>query len=245
MALYYLQFSAVNSQVKNHSGAFRTAKKALKTLKMVCEKSIKVDMISSKNSYDSLYGGMLAELAAVPEEVELNKASSYYIEAKKYLSKLKQKGKSTTDTTVDHFTNFTIGEVMQISPITLPEIEERLSMKEDPSLINKLYKSIYISICFFTLATESRLLATESRLLATESRLLADSKYDSEEVKRNSIELKKSELFHLRAIYIAAKYIPADNKYLSHIVKSFHNHYDLDLQENMSSQLIEVSCIEV
>ena len=231
MALYYLQFSAVNSQVKNHSGAFRTAKKALKTLKMVCEKSIKVDMISSKNSYDSLYGGMLAELAAVPEEVELNKASSYYIEAKKYLSKLKQKGKSTADTTVDHFTNFTIGEVMQISPITLPEIEERLSMKEDPSLINKLYKSIYISICFFTLATESR--------------LLANSKFDSEEVKRNSIELKKSELFHLRAIYIAAKYIPADNKYLSHIVKSFHNHYDLDLQENMSSQLIEVSCIEV
>ena len=67
MALYYLQFSAVSSQIKHHDNAFRTARKALRTLKVVCEKSIKVEMNSSKPVYDSLSGSMLAELATIPE----------------------------------------------------------------------------------------------------------------------------------------------------------------------------------
>ena len=164
MALYYLQFSAVNSQVKHHESAFRTARKALKTLKIVCEKSIKVEMNSSKPVYDSLSGSMLAELATVPEEVELDKASSYFIEAKKYLSKLKHtssRRRNMTDKTVMCFKDFTIGEVMQISPITLSEIEQKLTMKEETSLMGKLYKAMYISICFFALATENRLIANE------------------------------------------------------------------------------------
>ena len=34
-------------------------------------------------------------------------------------------------------------------------------MKEELSAMGKLYKAMYISICFFALATESRLLANE------------------------------------------------------------------------------------
>lgn len=38
-------------------------------------------------------------------------------------------------------------------------------------------------------------------------------------------ELKKSEIYHLNAIYIAAKFVPCPTKYLTHIIKSYSNHY--------------------
>lgn len=105
---------------------------------------------------------MLAELATVPEEVELDKASSYFIEARKYLAKLRHSNnhrKDMTEKTAASFQDFTIGDVMQISPITLQEIEQKLSSREDLTLVNKLNKAMYISICFFVMATESRLMA--------------------------------------------------------------------------------------
>lgn len=69
MAIYYLQFSAIASQLKYNSVALSTVRKALRALKAVSEKCIKLEMHSSKPVYESLSGCMLAELATIPEEV--------------------------------------------------------------------------------------------------------------------------------------------------------------------------------
>ena len=42
----------------------------------------------------------------------------------------------------------------------------------------------------------------------------------------------KSQLFHLNSIIIACKYLPQENNYLEHILKSFMNHYQIDLEED-------------
>ena len=98
--------------------------------------------------------------------------------------------------------------------------------------MGKLYKAMYISICFFALATENRLISNE--------------KYPDEASKKSSMEFRKSELYHLKSIYISAKYIPCETKYLEHILRSFKNHYEIDLHETNVSELIdEVSSIEV
>ena len=67
-------------------------------------------------------------------------------------------------------------------------------MKEEISTLGRLYKAMYISICFFALATENR--------------LISDIKTHSEAGKRNTEEFKKSELYHLKSIYLAAKFVP-------------------------------------
>ena len=64
-----------------------------------------------------------------------------------------------TDKIVISFREFTIGDVMQVSPITLSEMESRLNMKEEISTLGRLYKAMYVSICFFAMATENRLIS--------------------------------------------------------------------------------------
>ena len=51
MAIYYLQFSAIASQLKYNSVALATVRKALRALKSVSEKCIKLEMHSSKPVY--------------------------------------------------------------------------------------------------------------------------------------------------------------------------------------------------
>lgn len=133
MAISYLQFSAIGSQLKRNMLALRSVKQALKTLKLVCEQCIKLEMHSSKPVYESLSRSMLAELATIPDEVELDKASSYLMEAKKNLAKLKKSStrrKNMTDKVAITFRVFAIGDVMQVNPITLAEMESRVSLKE-------------------------------------------------------------------------------------------------------------------
>ena len=57
-----------------------------------------------------------------------------------------------------------------------------------------MLKVFYVSICYFAIATELRLLANEKNL--------------EEEEKRNSIEYKKSQIYHLQSIYLVAMFLP-------------------------------------
>jgi hypothetical protein len=85
-------------------------------------------------------------------------------------------------------------------------------------LPRKIYKAIYISIAHFTIATELRLLANE--------------KYGVESTfKLQSKEFKQSQIHHLVAVITAALYVPCYTKYFEHILKSFTNHYQLDLTQ--------------
>lgn len=123
-----------------------------------------------------------------------------------------------TDKIVISFREFTIGDVMQVFPITLSEMESSLNLREEVSTLGRLYKAMYISICFFAMATENR--------------LIADSKFSHEDNKKCSEEFRRSELYHLKAIYLAAKFIPCESKYLEHILASFKKHYNIDLLES-------------
>lgn len=63
---------------------------------------------------------------------------------------------------------------MQVSPVSLKVVQERLDLKLELTLVKKIYKAIYISITHFTMATELRLIANERYGL--ESTFRAESK---------------------------------------------------------------------
>lgn len=56
---------------------------------------------------------------------------------------------------------FSLGQLMQVSPLPLKKIQERLDLQLELTLVKKIYKAIYISITHFTMATELRLIANE------------------------------------------------------------------------------------
>ena len=82
---------------------------------------------------------------------------------------------------------------MQIVPISMSNLEKIPTLEEQVTYLQKMYKALNISICYFAIATEHR--------------LLCDDKYCEEEKKRSS-EYMKSQLFHLNSIIIACKYLP-------------------------------------
>ena len=67
--------------------------------------------------------------------------------------------------------NFSIGEVMQLSPISVNSLEKVSSLENEVTFIKKMYKALYVSICYFAIATELR--------------LICDEKYEDED-KKNS-----------------------------------------------------------
>lgn len=109
---------------------------------------------------------------------------------------------------------------MQISPTTVEDMIQKSSLKEEVSYPNKIYKVFYISICYFAIATELRLLSSD--------------KYITDAERKNCFEFKKSQIYHLNSIHIAALFSPCESMYLDHIMKSFKNHYDVDLSEASS-----------
>lgn len=56
--------------------------------------------------------------------------------------------------------NFSLGQVMQVSPISIKRLQEKLNLNEELSLVRKIYKAIFMSIAHFTMATELRLIAS-------------------------------------------------------------------------------------
>lgn len=76
---------------------------------------------------------MLTELADITDEISMEKSAIYLKEATENLAKLRRvntRRKNITDKIVITFKDFTIGDVMQVFPITLLEMESRLNMKE-------------------------------------------------------------------------------------------------------------------
>ena len=57
---------------------------------------------------------------------------------------------------------FGIGEVMQVAFVEMSSLEVEPSLKQEVKYIEKIFKAIYISITFFTIATELRLIAGRS-----------------------------------------------------------------------------------
>jgi hypothetical protein len=80
-----------------------------------------------------------------------------------------------------------------------------------------LQRVVNISISFFTMATELRLLAVK----------FAGSKEDA----RDLSEYRESQCYHLIAIILVLYYLPFEILYLKHILTSFKTHYEIDIEE--------------
>lgn len=78
------------------------------------------------------------------------------------------------------------------------------------------------------------------------SRKFQNNRLTSSTEKEITEVLKISQVYHIRSIYIVSKFIPCENKYLEHIIKSLKNHYEIDLLDASASDLIEeVSSIDL
>lgn len=75
-----------------------------------------------------------------------------------------------------------------------------------------------MSICYFTLATEIRFLEMED---------LKKQQFTNKYKQQNSQEqkLRISEVYHLKAIEIACKFVACKSPYIDHLVQSYHKHY--------------------
>ena len=74
--------------------------------------------------------------------------------------------------------------------------------------------ALYISISYYAMATEIRLLTNQMK-----------------DYHNKSLQIEKSKLYHLNAIRIAAEYVPCMSDYVIHIHKSLKNHYQIDILE--------------
>ena len=76
-------------------------------------------------------------------------------------------------------------------------------------------KALYISISYYTVATELRLYLNNSSINCQKSYLTGT---------------KKSKVYHLIALALALEFVPFATEYLKHIIKSLKNNFQIDLE---------------
>jgi hypothetical protein len=86
-----------------------------------------------------------------------------------------------------------------------------------------------LSISYFTIATEFRFVEIEK---AKQGGL------DDKDI--HTEEFKISELYHLKAIEIACKYITCSSPYINHLITSYHKHYNSNLDTIVSLTKITI-----
>jgi hypothetical protein len=155
----------------------------------------------------------------VNDSININHYDTVYQAAKFYLRqwKLQKDNKDRVDRNYvleEEFKNYSIGNAMQINPMTYKEFQERDTKNYTSKMI--LEKVLLIALGYFTISTELRLIASKKV-----------GKKEGE--KSNSTEFKESEIYHLLSIIIAAACIPFEILYMKHVLSSYGNHYGGDL----------------
>ncbi|CAD8110216.1 unnamed protein product [Paramecium sonneborni] len=132
--------------------------------------------------------------------------------------------------------NFNIGSIMHMAPQIYEEFTQFGEMIYELAKRQLLEKVIYLSISYFTIATELRFVELEK----AKQHGVKDDKLDTE-------EFKLSELYHLKSIEIACRNITYQSPYISHLITSYHKHYNINLdvireeslQSSASEKIIE------
>lgn len=124
----------------------------------------------------------------------------------------------------EEFKNYSIGNAMQINPMTYREFQERDTKNYTSKMI--LEKILLMALGYFTISTELRLIATKKTKL-------------KEGERASSAEFKESEIYHLLSIIIAAACIPFEILYMKHVLSSYANHYGADLATEESDSRIK------
>ena len=107
-----------------------------------------------------------------------------------------------------------IGDIMQIGPLTIEKARKIIDPEYYISQIGIVYLSIYLSCAHFVIAAETRILIQEKE----------------EDEKKTSREYQLSQNYHLHSITLTAGIILLETNLLKHLVKSFKNHYGIDLE---------------
>lgn len=134
LAKYHLQFSAINSQLKNHENALKSGYKAINIMKGVFKElnTIAVERKGIENNYSpsiflpkepqeeenekykTIYG-----IANLPESVKTEQKKDYYATAKHYFKYWHdEKNYRFSDILKENMKNFSIGSIVQIKPMT-------------------------------------------------------------------------------------------------------------------------------
>ncbi|CAD8076454.1 unnamed protein product [Paramecium primaurelia] len=132
--------------------------------------------------------------------------------------------------------NFNIGSIMHMAPQIYEDFTQFGEMIFELAKRQLLEKVIYLSISYFTIATELRFVELEK----AKKHGVKDDKIDTE-------EFKLSELYHLKSIEIACRHITYQSPYISHLITSYHKHYNMNLdvireeslQSTASEKIIE------
>ena len=117
-----------------------------------------------------------------------------------------------------------IGDIMQMCTATVEQKNKLHKLEDQITHLSIVYKALYLSICYFVMGTELRLISNKKN--------------------SNEADYHKSKLYHLYAIKIVARLIPCESKYLDHLIKSFRNHYKIDItsdnyfEENETIELL-------
>ncbi|CAD8170855.1 unnamed protein product [Paramecium octaurelia] len=127
---------------------------------------------------------------------------------------------------------FNIGFIMHMTPQIYKDFSSQGEMLYEISKRLLLEKIIYLSISYFTIATELRFIELD--------------KAKQQGIKDiNTDEFKLSELYHLKAVEIACKNITCSSPYINHLITSYHKHYNSNLdtiqEESMMSMVSEVN----
>ncbi|CAD8190390.1 unnamed protein product [Paramecium octaurelia] len=114
--------------------------------------------------------------------------------------------------------NFNIGSIMHMAPQLYDDFTQFGEMIYELAKRQILEKVIYFSISYFTIATELRFVELDK----AKQMGLKEDKIDTE-------EFKLSELYHLKSIEIACRHITTQSPYISHLITSYHKHYNINL----------------
>ena len=93
---------------------------------------------------------------------------------------------------------------MQLNPMTAQEFTQGITKYHEYQKDPMLEKLVLLSVAFFSIGTEMRLLVDEDK---------------------SKQEFKHSELWHAQSVFFGAYYLPAQCPMVSHVVQSYFKHY--------------------
>lgn len=231
LARYYLQFCAVNSQTDNHSGALIAGRKSIEIMKGLFRELADLASSMKKMTYEKKsefeyklriidLGSRVNDALNVTHYEAVLQAAKYYLRQWRALKDSKDRP-DRNYVLEEEFKNYSIGNAMQINPMTYREFQERETKTHSSKTI--LEKILLMALGYFTISTELRLIAAKK-----------GARREGE--KTPSAELRESEIYHLLSIIIAATCIPFEILYMKHVLSSYANHYGTDLTDDADSK---------
>ncbi|KAL4456125.1 hypothetical protein ABPG74_014086 [Tetrahymena malaccensis] len=118
--------------------------------------------------------------------------------------------------------SFNIGSIMHMVPVQYEEFSFFGDLMYEISKKMILEKVIYLSISYFTIATEIRFIEIERNKHLNPK---------SDQTKNIDTEgFKKSQIYHLKSIEIVCQHITCKSPYINHLITSYHKHYNQNLE---------------